>query len=87
MDVEPSDTEELTEETIRNNGFFQILKVRMEKGYWSAYTSSLEDTAAENNDFEGEDLADSVNLVLTDPQYNTRRNQIRDNSANDMITV
>lgn len=55
---------------------FDMLIVRMQKGYCSVYISSIEDTGTGYNYFEGGDLAGSTNLVPTYPPYNILQDRI-----------
>lgn len=49
-------------------------------------TSSFADTPTKHKDFEGEDLADSFNIVFTGPPYNTAWEQNIYNYAHDVLT-
>lgn len=82
VDREPGGTKEFIEETRAD---FEILRVRMKKGCCYVYNSSSEYTAAEHNGFEGKDLVDSVNLVLTNSPYNIRRGQNSDKDAQEIL--
>lgn len=63
-----------------------MLRAAMQKAYCSVYKTSSEDTTGLLPDSDSEELTESVNLVFTDPPYNTRSGQNHDSSAHDVIS-
>lgn len=55
------------------------------QGYCYVCTSTFQATVTVHNAFRGADLPTSVNLVLSEPPYNTPREQNHDNSAHDVF--
>lgn len=83
VDLDPAGTEELDDDTI---AAYEMLQAAMQKGYYSVYNSSFKYTDGQYSDAEEEYLTEFVNLVFTDPPYNNRRQQNRENSAHDVLS-
>lgn len=64
---------------------FSALKTEM-TSFVSVYDSHYKDLVEVHSEACGEDLTGKVDLVLTDPPYNTRREQGRPNSNHDVLS-
>lgn len=58
----------------------------MQKFYCSVYPSEFQDTTVEHNDRSGEDLTESVNIVLAVRSCNTLREPNSENASYEKLT-
>jgi DNA modification methylase len=82
LDVVPALSDELTADA---KNAFEVLKTEMDM-YVSFYTTDFKNLSQTHGDVNGMDIDGSVDLVLTDPPYNIRREAGRRHSSYDVLT-
>ena len=84
--IDKEQTVQFTEDTIQQSQPYKILREELRK-YVSVYKADFDDVAEEHEDLTGSSMNETVDLVLTDPPYNTRREQQRPNSSHDELST
>ena len=83
LTVNPSETDELDANSV---SAFHRLKSGMEE-FCMVYATGFQELVEVHEATKGETLEDSVQLILTDPPYNIRRQLNAENSNYDVLTV
>lgn len=65
---------------------YYLLRSAMQKRYRYVYTSEFQDTAEKHKEWLGEDVTESINLVLAGPPYNTHHKSSRENDSYENLT-
>ena len=81
-EVEPVESMHFDEDT---KNAYTLLQNAV-KTYCSVYTTTCKDLVDIQEDSAADDLSDTVDLVLTDPPYNTRRTGNRSQSDHDKLS-
>lgn len=82
-DVKSAGTEDFDDETM---DAYDMLRDPMQRDFFSVYTAPFHRTKTMHRDLLGEDLEEAVNPVVSDPSYNNRQDQNRENAQHDQLT-